>query len=216
MKKEIEQRKIIEARAIERGREEMRRDGRKLLPQPDRHHHNADGGIDVVQVIKTFPSPYGNMPVFRVPLPPIPVSTSTMLYGRFARETQFLDFRPVEHAYTVREGNSSASLRWFTWEPNHGNEEIEGHTKALFNGMGKLAFASQVVRSVAEVYGTRSSCHNCGTLQPPASGYSELTRASELLTECSDELRRRLGKFAPIPELSENEALYRYGYGRTG
>lgn len=216
MQKEVERRKVLEARAREAGREDMRRDARKLLPSPDRHYHNADGGMDVVEVIKTFPSPYENAPVLRVPLPMVPVSTSRMLYGGMSMQAQYVEFRAVEHAFTVREGNSSASLRWFTWEPDRGSEESEAHTKALFKGMGKLAFASQVVRSVAELYGNRSSCSNCGALQPHVSGYHELTRASELLGECSDELRRRLGKFAPIPELSENEALYRYGYGRTG
>lgn len=59
-----------------------------------------------------------------------------------------------------------------------------------------------------------TTCGNCGERTPAHTHHTELSRASELLKECTDELRLRLGKAAPKPELSEREELYRYGYHR--
>lgn len=216
MQKEVEQRKVIAARAREEGREDMRRDGRTLFPSKQWTYNNADGGIDVSSVIESFPSPYGGVPNFRVPFPRVSSFSRDYMYAAHISEREaFLEFRPVEHAFRKTIGNSSVELRWFAWEPNHGNKELEEHTSALFHGMGKLGYVQRVVDMIANSWAPGvTTCGNCGESAPAHTHHAELSRASELLKECTNELRLRLGKAAPKPELSEREELYRYGYRR--
>ena len=217
MKNEYAQREIIEERArregIFRGREQMAKDARKLLPEPDRTYNNERGGQDVVQVIKKFPSPYEGMSVFRVPMPSVTsLSRDRFAFNRMAERVEFIDFRPIEHALTVYGDNCSSSLRWFTWEPARGDEEVERRTKALFTGMGKLAYVARTLDHMKYAFGGgRQSCSNCGQAVAEHRAFGELQRASELLTECADELRLRLGKFAPEENLHPQTADYRYG-----
>jgi hypothetical protein len=214
MSKEIETRKVIAARARREGQEDMRRDGRTLFPSKQKTYNNAEGGIDVSSVIETFPSPYGGVPNFRVPFPHVSSLSRDWAYAAHLPEReQFLEFRPVEHAFRKRIGNSSVELRWFAWEPNHGNKELEEHTSALFHGMGKLGYVQRVIDMIANSWAPGlTTCLNCGERSPAHTHYAELTRAKELLTECVDELRLRLGKLAPKQELSEREEDYRFGH----
>lgn len=215
MKKEIEHRRTIEARAREEGREDMRRDGRTLFPTKQRTYNNADGGLDVSSVIETFPSPYGGVTNFRVPFPM--VTSFHRDYFRSARIPEreaFLNFRPVEHAFRKRIGDSSTELRWFTWEPTEGNKELEEHTSALFHGMGKLGYVQRTLENTTQFwYGPNPcACSNCGQRVAVPTYYAEIQRSAELLKECTEELRLRLGKLAPKPALSEREEDYRYGH----
>lgn len=216
MQNEIEQRKVIAARARREGQEDMRRDGRTLFPSKLKTYNNAEGGIDVSSVIESFPSPYGGVPNFRVPFPHVSsLSRDSLRFGAYAfsEREAFLEFRPVEHAFRKRIGESSVELRWFAWEPNHGTKELEEHTSALFHGMGKLGYVQRVIEMIAMGWAPGSTnCGNCGERSPQHSHYGELTRAKELLTECVDELRLRLGKLAPKQELSEREEDYRFGH----
>lgn len=216
MQKEIDQRKVIEARARREGQEDMRRDGRTLFPAKQRTYNNADGGIDVSSVIESFPSPYGGVPNFRVPFPMVSSFSRDFMYAAHVSERErYLEFRPVEHAFRKRIGESSVELRWFAWEPNHGTKELEEHTSALFHGMGKLNYVQKTLEMISGYWApSASTCGNCGERSSAHPSYGELQRASELLNECVEELRLRLGKLAPKPELSEREELYRYGHRR--
>ena len=216
MKKELEQRKVIEARARREGQEDMRRDGRTLFPSRQRSYNNADGGLDAMSVIETFPSPYNGVPVFRVPFPAVSSFSRDWAYAAHVPERErYLEFRAVEHAFRKRIGNSSVELRWFTWEPSQGTKELEEHTSALFHGMGKLGFVQKTIEMISGYWAPNTStCGNCGERSSAHPHYGELQRASQLLSECVDEMRLRLGKLAPKPELSEREELYRYGHRR--
>lgn len=207
--REQKERESLVAQARVAGRADILRDARVLLPEPDGCYPNERGGQDIVSVIKKFLSPYEGVPVFRVPFPVAPSSRifSPDLSMKSLRY-DYVDFRPIENALTVRGRDSDVSLRWFTWEPADGDSAHRERTSALFTGMDKLSFCARELASFASYLGARPKCSNCAEPQPSLPMYEPVARVSKMLTECADELRLRLGRFAPKTEMDEERERY--------
>lgn len=219
-KKEREQ-LVSQARIA--GRADIIRDMRALLPEPERAYNNERGGQDVISVIKKFPSPYEGTPVFRVPFPTIfapkrlTFAPSMASMAFLPERMRFVTFRPIEHALTVHDyDHSASSLRWFTWEPDNDGEngECTERTKALFTGMNKLAYvARELEGTMGPYYSGHQRCNNCGATVQRLGSYTVIESCVRVVKECSDELRRRLGEFAPKTEEDTEAERYRFGRG---
>lgn len=218
MQTHVEETKRKEVRAhqegVFQGREEIKRDGGRLFPKGG-EFPNERGGFDVVKVIDQFPT-YRDGPVFRVPMPTAPLSLMDFRsHNLKSIRREDVTFMCIEHALTKHdERGNRLELRWFTWQPTRGDEKLEGQTSALFTGMGKLRFVQHTLDHVKYVWGNSPTCTNCGHRVPQPNNYGELQRCAELTQECFDELRRRLGDLAPIPDDDERRDAYRYGYGQ--
>lgn len=165
--------------AYARGAEAMKRDMQLLVSHPDTAYRDPRG--DHTTSIIEFPSDprecAGNLVV------PFPRYVSP-IYGRVPSHYDRVHFRAVEYAWTRRNGSSSSTIRWFNWEPEEGGGDPDvqkERTSILFHGMGKLAHATSMVEDMAQ-------------WRAP-----ELAPVAELLRSCFDELRRRLGRYAPLP-----------------
>lgn len=208
MQREYAQRKIERAEGTREGHRQgaadMAHDMMALLP-------NTDTDIDylpldplderkqkVTYIIKRFPDPYERGPYYQVPMPTQPLRP---LFSRVP--SQILDsmsvvnFRPIEHAISLHGERGISSLVWFTWEPDKGSDELKERTSALFTSMGKLTTARMFIRDHVQ-------------MQPS----DLLLRALVLIDECVDEIRRRLGKFAPEPDMSRRERINRYFFAQ--
>lgn len=189
------------------GAREMRNDMMRLLPKLDRQEIDpVSGKPHVRSVIKAFPDPYEHGPYFRVPMPSGGYNSWPMHdhTRSSSMRMQHIDFRPIEHAIRTEGMGGVAELRWYTWEPTEGSAEIGEHTSALFTGMGKLGYVARLIEQSA--IGAMYSLHANPSLA------ADLKRAHELLEECTEEFRRKLGKFAPIPsEEDERAQQRRYG-----
>ena len=208
--REQKEREAAVAQARVAGRADILRDARTLLPEPDGCYPNERGGHDIVSVIKKFPSPYEGVPVFRVPFP---VAQARPSFGAFdlsmrSLHYDYVDFRPSENALTIRGRDGDVSLRWFTWEPSDGDSNMKERTSALFTGMNKLAFCARELSHVVDYLGSRPKCSNCAEYQPSLPMYEPVAQISRLLGECADELRLRLGRFAPKTEMDEERERY--------
>ena len=169
------------ARGFRDGAARMRDDMMRLLPDRDnRRSHEDERGLHVTSVINAFPDPYEDGPYYRVPMPAVSSFDLGGRLGTIPERYNTVDFRPIEHAITNRGPTGSATLRWFTWEPTSGSDELGERTAALFTGLGKLTRAASYVEFATMRYGA-----------------PELIEARDMIRDAADELRRRLGKFAP-------------------
>lgn len=163
-------------RGISDGAIRMREDMMRLLPDPDRmaEYPLEDGGMQLEYVIPQMPNPYESGPHHKFAFP-----TFGGLYGGGSQ--RHVMFRAVDMRLSAKTyGGNVVSLRWFAWEPVDSKEGVE-HTSALFSGMRKLGRAVQMLKWM--------------TASPyPTPGVEEITT---LVQDCADEMRRRLGKFAP-------------------
>lgn len=170
----------FEQRGFREGAARMRDDMMRLLPSATRERYADDGSKTLTHVINQFPNPYESGPYWRVVMPEPPsFRLSPYMGGGIPKRYRTIDFRPVEHAITMRGPDGAAHLRWFTWEPTAGSDDIGERTSALFTGLGKLSRAASYVEFASMRYGS-----------------SELAEARDMIRDAADELRRRLGKFA--------------------
>lgn len=200
MQREVRTREEAVVRAERKGYGEgvraMERDMTLLMAEPDRKRSTHSHVISYARFPDPREQPYVTFPM---PTPVIfktPVPTST-----FDRRMQFVKFRAIQHEFTVADYGEKASLRWFTWEPEEGTPELKERTEVLFRSMGELFYAATLLESDIRSGGASS----------------EVMKAQALVWGCFNELRRRMGKFAPVPDdsgLNSRQKDYAYLYGR--
>jgi hypothetical protein len=173
---ETERRKkaVVEARykGFREGADRMHADMTALVPQESQTpRYNEDGTIDRMHFIPQFPDPRARGSHFRVH---IQVAVDAII--------KTITFRPVEYKVSIGGRYGTDSIRWFAWEPVE-TPEGEEYTQALFAGMAGLHRAHSRLRHAGAYY----------------RGDTAIAEAAELLEEAMDEIRRRLGRFAPEP-----------------
>lgn len=167
------------ARGFREGAARMRDDMMRLLPDPDGRSYDDNGQPHVRQMIRRFPDPYENGPYYRVPMPAGGIQDFRMFAGTRSEMMRTIDFRPVQHAITTSGPGGRATLGWFTWEPTSGSEELGERTAGLFHGLRKLSRVSSYLDWMSMTDRT-----------------GVVIEARDLLRDATEELRRRLGKFA--------------------
>lgn len=186
----------FEERGISLGRERGYREGSddtrraitRLIPDYTRDRIEASGKMGN-EVILKFPLPQQGGQHQRYLMPSVP-DFYMRSYGR-ARE---IGFRPTLHALQEETENGIARMLWYSWEPETGSDEHIERTRAMFTGMGKLGVACSMIQGMIDF--------------APMIGPVELTRVLTLVSEARDELRQKLGKEAPEPDLNEAKGVY--------
>lgn len=178
------------------GANRMREDMMRLLPDATTVDSSDPKHVVIRQFIRQFPDPSDHGPYFRVPM-----AAASSLFFRTANErinarAKFVDFRPIRHAYTI----DGSRLEWFTWEPTEGSAVIEARTSVLLKNFGMLASAAERIRSFVVMNMTGGSYAAMG----------DVVQAGVMLDEGVAEIRRVLGKFAPVEQLTPRSAFDRY------
>jgi hypothetical protein len=169
------------------GASRMRADMNLLLP-PTESILNGRGGFDSFVVIKQFPNPYESPPRVRIAVP----GPGVGIHGRAVRH---LEFAPTEYRCDYDWGSDATSVRWFQWEVQDRSSEP---VAAMFGSMGKLHHVSRLLEE-----------HALRAAHTSASMARAFNEASVLVEECSDEIRRRLGRFAPVRVVDPRDAAHR-------